>query len=63
MADATPWQVASAGQKIPVKPDVRVVFTHGTEPWPYAPHYVLVTANGTEVAPQHGVYGVNTHQS
>jgi len=60
MADSTPWQVASAGQKIPHRPEVRVIFSHGTVPWPYAPHYVRVDNSAADKPPE---YGVNTHQS
>lgn len=61
MAEATPWQSAGAGQQIPAKPEYRAVFSHGTEPWPYAPHFEVVT-QGTEVATTYGPYGVNNHQ-
>lgn len=59
MAEATPWQIANAGQKIPVSPVVRVIFSRGTEPWPYAPQYVEVPSQGTNA--ENG-YGINTHQ-
>ena len=59
MAEPSPWQVAQAGQKIPVAPVKRVIFSRGTEPWPYAPHYIEVPTNGSNATV---VYGVNTHQ-
>ena len=51
--------MAQAGQKLPVDPVIRTVFSRGTEPWPYQPQ-VVVTSTGSESAV---VYGVNTHQS
>jgi len=59
MADPTPWQVASAGQKIPSVRVARAVFSHGTVPWPYAPHYVIDDNSAAHQPPE---YGVNTHQ-
>jgi hypothetical protein len=59
MAEPTPWQIAQAGQKLPVDPVIRTVFSRGTEPWPYQPQ-IVITNTGSESAV---VYGVNTHQS
>lgn len=47
MAEPSPWQIANAGQKLPTSPVVRVIFSRGTEPWPYHPQYVEVQSQGT----------------
>lgn len=57
MAEPTPWQIAAAGQTVVNNPVVLVVFSRGTEPWPYAPHYVVVDNSANTRPPE---YGVNT---
>lgn len=60
MAEPTPWQLASAGQKVYTKPQIVTVYSHGTVNWPYQPQKIVVGSTGSNTA---GVYGVNTHQS
>jgi hypothetical protein len=58
MAEPTPWQLTKVGQNVQVKTTFIPIFSHGTEPWPYAPHGIVVKSSGSDVPG----YGVNIHQ-